>query len=1499
MDFTTLQTTVNGQYSAAEHIFKFDPAPYGSAPINSLLTGVVSQRTWTLTGVTAAPRIDAQRQTVTVAGICGSFYGQAGAPLTMVFFLDSGGTPQLLIKLDLGAGWTFVTAFPELMGSIFQDVGFKVGTAPMYVFASADFIDATLENGAFVTGMNFYADIAPSSQNQNFNQVMSVLGSFANTTAVGPMSVVDGVPRMTLTLGVQSALSQYFPVLKNHVEVQLVCQLDETTNLVGLLLGTKFDLGANKALELQTLLTPAPLGVLTLTGQFTNVALPSPGEFAQDIENLIGANDLHSSLPSQYQNRADLYLQTITVGIGVSTAKPELVTLTIGMPAHSPGWQLGDFATVTGVSFSIMVVSPFDSAARSISVAVSGELDFPTASGSIDLLLNGWALSVAGGQNTYAVQAGLAPGKTLTLPVGDLVNKYLPSAVDLPDIWFDQLGVDFRFQSPKNHYGIYAGLDPKHPLTFRFGGASVFEVLYANVHIENDSYNGGPGGGIVGGIKIFSVVTDFAYQTPGAFKITALIPQFNIDVAAIASGLLDTPWTLPEWMPTITFPQTSLFIQRQGSGDAATYTFALLAKPSFGSIVLQVLKQRTGWTFAAGLELDAPKIAAFGSLSMLSGMDAMFKVDELLFVFASGDMASGFQFPLTTDFRGGSGKSIQIPTWAGQVKGGFYLYGSMTLNVAEKPNLALVQKMFRLDVNLRFQLFVFIGRHPEQNAMAQASFQGKINDTTTLFGILGARMEAGEPEFYLEGIVTTTIQGSDGPHTLVSKNQVGDDLTVGFMFELTEAAAFLSVSMIGSVVFGPITLSDMVLVVGIDFGGIPSLGFAAQIDLSLQGTTYDSSIAFFFDSGDVHKSMFAGSVSNVTLKQIADTIVGEVTGGDRPPPWLDALLAQVGISGTDTFYLTADAAAALNGRDYARITAHFNQATQSKRYGFSPQTTLLVVGQDDLHKPGVWYITDFPASNVITHYQLTAQADGRIQVSLEPQFYYCMPPGGGSVTLGPPGAGLTFNSGVFLSGQLDFFMVHLEAQLEIVPSRGFAADLEVTAPVVIIPSYMQLTGNQDTKRGPRFSMSTYTVQQTYPSTQQPVTQPAHFYLDGRIDFLGLDIATTVNITSAGLHIDLKATVGDAKASADLTIDTTLNRSSGFSFEIAADLHIDDPALTLFDGLGTLHLKVDMRAGLTFSVDSGGGVSLRVSDAKFDFEGVGFTIPGFDMDVTTQQLKDLPGIIYDEAKNLVSDFMKDAEHWLAWIDKGVITGYKDIESVLEDVYNAISSVWGNEKRIVVAVHESFANSQSTTITISPPQPTATVTQAMIAAAQAWAEQTAEFLVTQAVVDQIKQISPEDVGNFQISSVQNIDETYRLAENVGWPAVAQGQLPSLTSLGYQDPFADQRFYTRATTQPKFMASIAVDADFANTVRQVTVTVRYHGVNVGAPYTFTSAVPHQFTADWVASAGNNFQVQYTVTFLNPQTPQISSGWLNQKGPTLILPVAQPIAGSSAETL
>ncbi|MEV0643632.1 hypothetical protein AB0I28_00065 [Phytomonospora sp. NPDC050363] len=1489
MDFTALKAAVDGQYDANRRTFSFDPAPYGSSDIDRLLADVIDLDSWDLTGA-APPVVDSTAQTVTVAGTCAEFSGRDSASLTMLFHL-AGEQAELAVRMDLGTGWSFVETFPALAGTVFESVAISAGTQPAYVFASDPFTWPGLDDGEFATGMNFYAKVEPAATDEPWRGVTALLGSFAATTAVGPISILGDLPQMSLGLGYVGVLTDYFPILKGRVEARLVSDLQEATNQAGLMLATSFDLGPDKGLRISTILKPQLGGLMTFYGDFTGVKLPTPSEAAQALKELIGADDLYSSLPDPYQSGSGLELRRLTLGISTVDLTPMLASLDIGMPPDGPGWPLGDLATVTDVQFTATVLSPFDSTNRTLSVTVSGGLELPTTEKPVEMVAQASATFTPSKPGEYRVQAGLAPGTDLTLPVKHLTDEYLPGVVGLPDIVFNRLGVDFKFASPANHYGMYAGLDPANPLVFRFGGVEVFEVLYADFHIENDSYKGGPGGGMVGAMTLFGLRADITYQAPGDFRVTALVPEFTVSMQTLADRLLGPGWALPGWMPDITFPKTSLLVERQGAEKGAAYTFAMMAKPSFGTLITQVEKQPSGWVFAGALQLDTPKIAAFSGLSELAGMDAMFAATELLFVFVSGDLDSGFHFPPTADFEGETGPDMVIPSFAGPVKAGFYFFGEMKLNLAGQPNLALVQHLLGLDVELAFQLLVFIGMDPRKNAYAQAGVQGRINDVTTLSGYLGARMESGEPSFYLEGVVTTSVQGTDGANKLVScdKPNMNDCLKAGVAFELTPNAAYLSVSLIGSVVFGPVTLSNVVIVVGIDWELIPSLGFAAQIDLNAYGTTYDSSIALFFDSGDPSKSLFAGSISDVTLKQVADTIVGAVSGKDVIPEWLDELLAQVGVSGTSKVTMPATAAAKFDGRDFAGITAAFNAAYKSTSYSFTAENTLLVVGATDLDKPGVWYLTNFPASDVIKHYQVTTGEDGTLHASLEPQFYYCMPPGGGTITLGPPSAGLTFNPGVYVAGTLDFFMLHLAVQLEVKQNQGFAVDVELTDPVDVLDGYLQLTGNEDRTRGPRFSMSTYPVQGIDPVTKQPATLPAHFYFDGRLVFLDLEVASTVNVSSAGLLLHFMAKVGDESLGASFDFDSTVDTDTGVTIDFAAEVHIHDPEFKLFDvRLGTLDLNAAIAIGMSFHVGTD-RATLHMGASEVTIGDFTFDLPSLDLDVSVQELGDIAGIVYDELKNLIWDFLQYAEHWLEWIRAGLVSGYEAIEKVLNDVYNALASVWGNEKFIVIATRETLVASQSITVTIDPPTPRDGVTQAMIDSAETWAHQQAETLVEQAVVERLKKTSPDDVANFRIDSVQDIDADFNLDQNVNWFPVARGPLPTLTSLGFTDPMKDPRFCAKATGTLNFHTAVAVDADFATTVARVSVSVRYNGAQVGTPYIFTNAAAHTWTTAWVAAAADNFQVQYTVTWLNPAIQPVTSPWLDQKGPSVVLPIIE----------
>ncbi len=95
------------------------------------------------------------------------------------------------------------------------------------------------------------------------------------------------------------------------------------------------------------------------------------------------------------------------------------------------------------------------------------------------------------------------------------------------------------------------------------------------------------------------------------------------------------------------------------------------------------------------------------------------------------------------------------------------------------------------------------------------------------------------------------------------------DVTMVFV----ATGAFFSADMKGqsTIAIGPLRLGNLAAGIGIDWAGIPSLGVAATIDVG----AIDSSVAIFFDSAESATSMVAGSVTDLTLKDVVDTLIGQ------------------------------------------------------------------------------------------------------------------------------------------------------------------------------------------------------------------------------------------------------------------------------------------------------------------------------------------------------------------------------------------------------------------------------------------------------------------------------------------------------------------------------------------------------------------------------------------------------------------------------------------------
>src|SRR5262249_29439571 len=157
----------------------------------------------------------------------------------------------------------------------------------------------------------------------------------------------------------------------------------------------------------------------------------------------------------------------------------------------------------------------------------------------------------------------------------------------------------------------------------------------------------------------------------------------------------------------------------------------------------------------------------------------------------------------------------------------------------------------------------------------------------------GVELQGGSLAMFVKGSVTLPIQGQSCL------------FTVAMLIELSPPGAFLSGTMQGSVSFSGITLSNLALQIGVDAVGLPTLGIAATGTLG----KLNGSVAVVLDTQNPSQSMLAGSVSDLSLKDIGDTLA-DIAHFTLPAD-IGSALAQIQVSGTHAFSLPSSAAADL------------------------------------------------------------------------------------------------------------------------------------------------------------------------------------------------------------------------------------------------------------------------------------------------------------------------------------------------------------------------------------------------------------------------------------------------------------------------------------------------------------------------------------------------------------------------------------------------------------
>jgi hypothetical protein len=1164
---------------------------------------------------------------VTISGTA-SLLNADSMTVNAVFALQGDGSVVATLDWTLPSNWTFSTSLPALPPFIdAQIVTPTMSLLDQLLLSNSRFVATTAPGkdpatGApLAAGLNFISTITPSDAFGLFQTLLDGKGSLTiagsillpQDKAVTPPLPEDieawettwPVPGIMLSVLLNADLS--LDALRVHDLVLRIYSPTDATWLAAnpsyapaLAVSGTIDVPSAGISGAVTAAITVGANALSLDCDFTGATVDK----LEKLSDLVNGPDLATILPQPVQAAlASITIESASIGLTgtLSAAAVDYVTLVADLPGVT--WTLlSEPITIaaSGIYAQFMAATPF-TADRQLSVSLGGNVDLAGASFDVVTEYPGFETSLSLAAET-------------SIPLKQIFTKLVPVLPAPPDLSVETMSLDVV---PGTSYAFSARMADDPPWTLAIGPASM-SIGAVTVDIADAQASGATGafGGTLefgGGIEV-----SVNYQTPGAFIIRGDFPQLKL--SQLIAELDQIGVTLPSGFD-IELDQAFALIEEQDSN----LTLSAAAMVDKVGLVALTAQKSAQWGFAAGVQLGNGTISSLPGFGPLAAIESFLGLEEVLVIVSSIDQ-TGFSFPDMAQFQAPplSGHSIKLPAQASGVVRGVNIYAA--LSVANNAGFKLLAGYLgvKLDGTVGITLSVS-APDPGTNSKLFLSVDTQINASTKLDGELGVLLLNNDPGAFLSATVKTSIQSQP-----VSFNVTAIVLPTGVL---------ISGTMTGTITFSPVTLNNVAIEVGIDDAEIPSLGFAATIDIE----DFESSIAIFFDSTDPSKSMFAGAVSDVTLLSIATAIAGQ----NNVPSPLDKALAMFGLKGIGAFTMPATASAALDGRDLTAIRAAFAQGGVT--LPASDEQIFFVVNTAG----SVWHLTDL---SQMLHYELQA-GSGKIAVALEPQFY-CAPQ---ATTIGvlPP-----FPEAIRVTAEIDEFLIKTQMDIEISPSTGISATAGLAPIVLFSANLFSITGKSQSG-GPEVSLSTY----AQPSQSDPQLRQPHFLLTGAVNLLGVAKESLyISVGENGLAFDFSETDGPVQFDLTATISSGLALSAGGSVTIG----INEGFEASFAGVDLGHIGVDVSVSATLAVSasaSGGSASVQ---GKFDFEGLHLSIPKITLDITGPALAHLADTIWDAVKSAIEGVLGDADQWLNWVKNSIVSG---AVTAAEAVGNVLAKAYG--------------------------------------------------------------------------------------------------------------------------------------------------------------------------------------------------------------------------------
>jgi hypothetical protein len=761
------------------------------------------------------------------------------------------------------------------------------------------------------------------------------------------------------------------------------------------------------------------------------------------------------------------------------------------------------------------------------------------------------------------------------------------------------------------------------------------------------SSQGGMTGSVSGNAAVGALTLNARYDLPGDILIRADLPE--TDLRTLASTLAGGLDILPSAF-NLSFSESYIILQKQGK-DYRWQMGTLVG--SFGSLAFVVKRGDSGWGFAAGLAISMAEVGKLPAVgSTIGDFATWFPFDD--FVLAVSSLKdSSFEFPDFKAFdQGALGNSkIQLPASVQGIDKGFYLYTNTRFTRKNKILNALIDLLgIPEGTQVQAMLSYLTQKQQLQLGVSVTTFVTPLADVSkrTCQGALG----------YQNGCMTGTIfvqvqGGSNFSLGLAGalKTQLQDtNVEFTVILALAENGIFVSGTMDNQrpLALGPLQIGGLALELGISFEGIPSFGFAGQLDVA---GAFDSSLAVLVDSANPSNCMVAAALSDLTLGDIVDKLVGELEV-PVPSPFLD-LLGMIGISGSrhGKFSITgADAArfaTALDNFDGQAISSMFTQYGKLSSFPTSSEGLMLFVDT-----PGrQWYLTEKSGSgdnSVVCHWQVSSDAQGQLQVSKEAQLYFVPNPSGTRIGT------FYYSQGMVVSGRLKYLFIDADVDIVLSISKGIKVAAELEKIVLGTEKLFSVT-SEDGATGPRLSLSSFDQPLEPEGFQKP-----HFFVSGKMQMLGISRSMFINIDASGASFSLKGDIVPALVKGSLQGAI----GKGSLLDVNGNVFAGIPDIDL-GSLGSWNIKSGVAAATRIWAGmSDFGASLG---ASFELGGQGFSLPEIKLDIATQSLADLPEIFFNAVKDFLVKLFTDPKAWAEMANKVLAWTTDQISSVLGSIF----------------------------------------------------------------------------------------------------------------------------------------------------------------------------------------------------------------------------------------